>query len=160
MALSLATICTQLELSYGILTGSITVLKPFMVVYEPTDTSTGTYVSYASGDGKRYFRNDKSQYSYTISHNRDEAQRKRISNDSDTHAIMARQQSQSKQDSQPQIELDSISVENRAHNEADSNRNDSTVSLDENSRKMTIRMKKGWKIHYEDKDKDGLSDSK
>lgn len=166
MAISLAVALAQLELSYGILTGSITVLKPFVAVYEPSASSTANYkgyAGYASGDGSRYFRNDKNQYSYSVGHSRDEAQRKRTSKDSDTQAIMIQQQLRSTPTPHFQMEMDNIDIGHPRQDEiaADPIDQPQRVGLnlpgsdsnhDENGQKMIIRMKKGWKVHYEEND--------
>ncbi|EXJ94614.1 hypothetical protein A1O1_03010 [Capronia coronata CBS 617.96] len=50
LARSLVVVCTQIQLGYGIMAASVTVLKPFMVVYEkPTGSS-----NYTAGRSKQY----------------------------------------------------------------------------------------------------------
>ncbi|EXJ88941.1 hypothetical protein A1O3_02005 [Capronia epimyces CBS 606.96] len=50
LALSLAVVCTQVQLGYGVMAASVTVLKPFMVVYEKPPGST----DYLTGRNKTY----------------------------------------------------------------------------------------------------------
>ncbi|KAL2430279.1 hypothetical protein ABEF95_003723 [Exophiala dermatitidis] len=54
LALSLVVVCTQIQVGYGIMAASVTVLKPFMVVYEKPAGSTD-YMS--GGHIKNYGKN-------------------------------------------------------------------------------------------------------
>lgn len=58
LAISLAVVCTQIQLGYGIMAASITVLKPFMVVYEKP---TG-YTGYPTGPTNKAYATNNSEH--------------------------------------------------------------------------------------------------
>ncbi|OAL30369.1 hypothetical protein AYO22_01567 [Fonsecaea multimorphosa] len=62
LSLSLAIVCTQLQLGYGVMAASVTVLKPFMAVYE----KPMGYSDYTSHPGKNYATNNSEQLSFKM----------------------------------------------------------------------------------------------
>lgn len=62
LAISLANVCTQIQLGYGVMAASITVLKPFMVVYEKPIGYTG----YQNHPAKQYATNNSEHTSFKM----------------------------------------------------------------------------------------------
>ncbi|EXJ73630.1 uncharacterized protein A1O5_03392 [Cladophialophora psammophila CBS 110553] len=62
LALSLAIVCTQIQLGYGVMAASITVLKPFMAVYEKPMGYTG----YSNHPAKGYATNNSGHLSFKM----------------------------------------------------------------------------------------------
>ncbi|KIW28003.1 uncharacterized protein PV07_07695 [Cladophialophora immunda] len=62
LSLSLAIVCTQIQLGYGVMAASITVLKPFMAVYE----KPMGYSGYTSHPGKNYATNNSEHLSFKM----------------------------------------------------------------------------------------------
>lgn len=64
LAISLAVVCTQIQLGYGIMAASVTVLKPFMAVYEKPLGYTGydnpnRYAANQTSSTQRSFKMDR-----------------------------------------------------------------------------------------------------
>jgi hypothetical protein len=55
-------VCTQIQLGYGVMAASVTVLKPFMVVYE----KPAGYTGYSHHPGQRYATNNSEHLSYKM----------------------------------------------------------------------------------------------
>ncbi|OAP65390.1 hypothetical protein AYL99_01362 [Fonsecaea erecta] len=62
LSLSLTIVCTQVQLGYGIMAASVTVLRPFMAVYE----KPVGYSDYSNNPGKTYATNNSEHLSFKM----------------------------------------------------------------------------------------------
>ena len=136
LAISLAVVCTQIQLGYGIMAASITVLKPFMVVYEKPMGYTG----YSSGGANRNLKyaTNKSDHSFKMK-----------------PTVRATEVSRSitpaPDPTQPGYATYNTTTEGgekRHGNETGHERGDSIHSHD--SRRLIIERKTDWSVRYEE----------
>jgi hypothetical protein len=106
--ISLSVVCAQLQLAYVILAGSATLLKAFLAVYEPPDSSGKVLTSHQYDSGLGYQKSGKSQQSYPVYRGQNERQRRSSDNESDTKAMLTRQPPRTT--SQTEIEMLNIAI--------------------------------------------------
>lgn len=136
LAISLATVCTQIQLGYGIMAASITVLKPFMVVYE----KPLGYTDYTNQAAKRYATDKSDPTSFKMQPSASSGEITAEGFELPTPGGNA---------DQPTFSTRNPAIYNKKRNRA--SRDDSGDSIhSQNSRRMIIERKTDWSIRYED----------
>lgn len=155
MAISLAVVCTQIQLGYGIMAASVTVLKPFMAVYEKP---TGSYTGYTGGT-----RNNKNVYGTgnsnhqsfklaSVVRTRDDGSppsphREHINNGRTTPAATA---AANPTFPQSRYEVTAVAGHNSRRRGSDGGHEKGDSIHSHDSRRLIIERKTDWSVRYED----------